>query len=327
LRIPRAENPSGGPPIRVHRFTHRPARLLVAGAALAITATTLMGVAHPAAADSGRYQVRNGDTLSQVALDHGVSAADLARVNGIDNRDRILAGTWLTIPAASPSGAPSDSTSAGNGGSPAASTTYTVMPGDNLIGIAARFGFPASTLAFVNGLPNQDLVRSGTTLQIPAAAAPTGDDQGASAPAGGGVSRVVTALQGQGRYWLSASMQRWAGEYGVPVDLLSAMTYLESGWQSAVVSSTGAIGIGQLMPDTISYMQGRIGISLDPYNPDDNTRMTAAFLRILLDETGWNPSQALAAYYQGLNAVRTHGFYEGTQTYVNGVLALRSAFA
>lgn len=278
-----------------------------------------MGVARPAAADdSGRYQVRNGDTLSQVALDNGVSVAELARVNGIDDRDRILAGTWLTIPAGFAGAAPAGSTSASNGGSPAVSTTYTVKPGDNLIGIAARFGFSPATLAFINGLPNQDLVWSGTTLQIPAAS---------SSARGGGGSRVVTTLQGQGRYWLSSSMQRWAGEYGVPVDLLSAMTYLESGWQPAVVSSTGAIGIGQLMPDTIAYMQRRIGISLDPYNADDNTRMSAAFLRILLDETGWNPSLALGAYYQGLNAVRTHGFYEGTQTYVNVVLALRPAFA
>src|SRR3954451_15214659 len=98
------------------------------------------------------------------------------------------------------------------------------------------------------------------------------------------------------------------------------------GRQAEITSSTGAVGIGQLMPDIVRLMQQRIGIPLDPRNPDDNTRMSAAFLRLLLDETGWDTPQALAAYYQGLGALRARGMLDGTQAYVDGVLSLRSSF-
>ncbi len=301
---PRAENPG--------RFTvgmklfppHRRARqrLVATGAALAIGSASFIALVTPAAADdaSGRYQVRRGDTLSQVALDHGVTPSALADANGISNHDVIYAGTWLTIPGGS------QLTSTGGGAQGAGTSSYAVQPGDTLISVAARFGLSPSTLASANGLSDPNLVRSGTTLQIPgsggssdgSASAPAADSNGSSSGSG-----VTAKLQAQGRYWLASSMQHWAAEYGVPADLLSAMTYLESGWQSSIVSSTGAIGIGQLMPDTIRLMQARIGVPLDPRNPDDNTRMTAAFLRLLLDETGWDASQALAAYYQGLGAL------------------------
>jgi LysM repeat protein len=286
--------------IRAHPTTHRPRqfprRLGVAALALTIGTVACLSASAPARADD-RYQVRRGDTLSQVAVDHGVTPAALARANGIGNADLIYEGMWLDVPGAS----------SGTGADTPAPGSYTVQPGDTVSGIAAQLGVDPSALVATNGLTDPDSITAGTTLQVP-----------------GPVTAAVS--NDPGRRTVGASMDRWAAEYGVPADLLKAMTYLESGWQAGVTSSTGAIGIGQLMPDTVRLMQQRIGVPLDPWNADDNARMSAAFLRLLLDETGWDPSRALAAYYQGLGALRARGMLDGTQAYVDDVLALRSSF-
>ncbi|KAK9759966.1 hypothetical protein K7432_016473 [Basidiobolus ranarum] len=44
------------------------------------------------------YEIQQGDTLSQIAQNHGVTVADLAERNGIANVDDIQAGEQLFIP-------------------------------------------------------------------------------------------------------------------------------------------------------------------------------------------------------------------------------------
>ncbi|MDZ7810578.1 MAG: LysM peptidoglycan-binding domain-containing protein [Arhodomonas sp.] len=48
-------------------------------------------------ADAREYTVRSGDTLSEIASNHGVSVQRLRRVNGIDG-DVIATGMTLQIP-------------------------------------------------------------------------------------------------------------------------------------------------------------------------------------------------------------------------------------
>ena len=47
-------------------------------------------------------------------------------------------------------------------------TIYIVQPGDTLGSIAARYGFPTSDLAKVNGLINPNLIYVGQPIVIPA---------------------------------------------------------------------------------------------------------------------------------------------------------------
>ena len=102
---------------------------------------------------------------------------------------------------------------------------------------------------------------------------------------------------------------------------------MESGWQSSVVSPSGAIGIGQLLPATAAFVAAAlIGVPLDPNVPDDNIRMSARFLSYLLGLTGGDVSQALAGYYQGLTSVRRDGMKATTAAYVTVVLALEARF-
>lgn len=121
-------------------------------------------------------------------------------------------------------------------------------------------------------------------------------------------------------------IDHWAAHYGVPADLMKALTWFESGWNNSLVSSTGAIGIGQLMPDTVRFVSDiLIGIPLDPNSPNDNVRMSARFLAYLLNATG-EPRLALGAYYQGLASLRRNGIFKSSVFYVEGILALRSRF-
>lgn len=273
-----------------------------AGAALA-TVTGLL-LAGPAAT----YRVQKGDTLDRIARRFGTTTPALAAANAITDHDHVVAGRVLQVPSA-----------AGR-----VATRYVVREGDALDRIARRFGTTTAALMSANGIRSADLIRIGQRLTIPAGAAATTT---AAAPAGGSSGLPGRLLARPERLALMPRFDAWARTYGVPADLLKAMTWVESGWQMNRVSSTGAIGIGQLMPDTVDFVSGvLLRADLDPRRTDDNIRMSARFLRYLLDQTGGRVDQALAAYYQGLQALRSRGMYPGTRQYVATVLAFRPRF-
>ena len=200
-----------------------------------------------------------------------------------------------------------------------ASAAYTVQAGDTLSAIAARFHIPVADLARANAIEDPDRLFAGHTLVVPASRV-------AAVGSGGG---LPTRLQGAPeRLALVPRFRRWASANGLPVDLLMATTWLESGWQNSVVSPVGAIGIGQLMPGTVEFIRSElIGVrSLDPAVPEHNIRMSARYLRWLLKWSGGEVRTALAGYYQGPASVRARGAFPGTVLYVDGVLALRSRF-
>jgi soluble lytic murein transglycosylase-like protein len=130
------------------------------------------------------------------------------------------------------------------------------------------------------------------------------------------------------RAQLQPVFHQWAAAFGVPVNLLEAMCWWESGWQADVVSSTGAVGIGQLEPQTVSILRIRLGDpSLDPTVPSDNIEMSAALLHDLLVETGGSESLALASYYQGFASVSQSGMFASTAQYVQGILSSVPSFS
>lgn len=201
--------------------------------------------------------------------------------------------------------------------------THVVVPGETLSGIATRHGTSVAAVAAANGLADPDLVVAGTTLTIPAAAAaPAGGGDGG----GGGGGDLPERLQASPeRLALIPTFDHWAARNAIPADLLKAVTWLESGWQQHQVSSTGAVGIGQLMPDTVAFMRQLIGRDLDPTVAEDNIRMSARYLRWLLARYP-TAAEALAGYYQGPTSVARDGTYAETDRYVADVLALRARF-
>jgi len=191
--------------------------------------------------------------------------------------------------------------------------TYAVRAGDNLETIAKRNGTTVQALAAANHILNPNLVMIGMKLKIPAPSAP-------KLP-----SRLLAHPE---RLALAPRFDYWARVYAVPPDMLKGLAWYESGWQNQVVSKTGAVGVGQLEPFTSDFVAKQLlsNPALDPKKVDDNIRMSARFLRFLLDRTGGAPGLALAAYYQGLKMTQQGKFFDDTKTYVAGVSAARAHF-
>jgi LysM repeat protein len=280
------------------------------------------------------HTIQKGETLGAIARTYGVSLSALAKANGLADPNRIVAGSVISLPG--PAGPSPSSTAVTTTAKNPAGSSHTIQLGETLEQVARRYGISVSALAAANGLANPDLVKSGTMLRIPGAAgAVTGPAQ--ARPTGQAVvvpmppatlaavrttPRIVVPADRAG---LRSAFLRFSRLAGVPSDLAMALAWQESGWQRNKVSSTRAVGVMQLMPDTIDFVSTQLlGIKpLDPRDPIANIRMGTRFLRYLLDANGGNVDRALASYYQGLRSVREHGMLDETRQFVANVKALR----
>ncbi|HWW54799.1 MAG TPA: transglycosylase SLT domain-containing protein [Acidimicrobiales bacterium] len=206
-----------------------------------------------------------------------------------------------------------------------AAVSYTVRGGDTVTSIAGHFGVAPDSVASANHLGNADVIYAGQRLVVPSPSV-----QAPGAPAGVMVSPGVLPsllLAHPSRLALRPVFRRWARAYGVSASLVEALTWMESGWQNKVVSPTGAIGIGQLEPSTVKFVCGTLlHVSLNPHVSADNIRMTARFLRWLLDQTHGDVATAIGGYYQGLASMRARGPLRWTRTYITDIQGLSIAF-
>ncbi|WP_221444663.1 lytic transglycosylase domain-containing protein [Caulobacter sp. YL-Caulobacter] len=113
-----------------------------------------------------------------------------------------------------------------------------------------------------------------------------------------------------------------ADAYALDRGLVEAVAWRESRFRPAARSSKGAIGVMQLMPDTAR------DLGVDPFDPAQNIRGGALYLRRMLTTFGGDVRLALAAYNAGPGAVRKHGGvppYAETQAYVTSILGRMAA--
>lgn len=277
-----------GPRTRVVGW--RRAGILAAVAVFAAVPITL-------AIASETHVVGPGETLSGIADQYGISVDELANENSIADPDLIFEGQTLRIgPGASAQQTPSS----------AAELTHTVLEGETLTDIAALFGTSVDEIVRLNDIEDPNVVRIGQTLRVP------------TPRASGHVSRAEAR----------AILRDAEAEFGLPRGLLLALAWQESGWQQAIVSDAGAIGITQLLPATADW-------AIEQFVPDahnwrgsatDNARMGAAVLAYYLRRTGGDERMALAAYYQGWKSVSEHGFFDETVDYVDSIVALQPQF-
>jgi soluble lytic murein transglycosylase-like protein len=97
---------------------------------------------------------------------------------------------------------------------------------------------------------------------------------------------------------LHETSMRWveyyAAAYRVPVELVEAIIDEESGWNPYSVSSKGAAGIMQLMPETAI----RFGVH-NRFRVAENIRGGVAYLAWLTQQFGGDLRLVTAAYYVG----------------------------
>ena len=88
-----------------------------------------------------------------------------------------------------------------------------------------------------------------------------------------------------------------AQRFGIPASWIGAVMAIESGGDVLALSSQGAMGLMQIMPETWAGLRARHGFSDNSYDPRDNILAGAAYLRELYDRYG-SPG-FLSAYNAG----------------------------
>lgn len=107
--------------------------------------------------------------------------------------------------------------------------------------------------------------------------------------------------------------------FGVPRELVIAVSRAESAFRSDVTSPAGAKGLMQLMPATAAGL----GVT-DVTDPWQNLAGGTKYLRQLMDRFDGDLTKVVAGYNAGPNAVARHGGippYAETRTYVARVFA------
>jgi soluble lytic murein transglycosylase-like protein len=121
-----------------------------------------------------------------------------------------------------------------------------------------------------------------------------------------------------------AKLDVWSARLGVDPHLVRALAWMESGFQTRIVSDAGARGVLQTLPVTRQYVQDVLVGRPLPHTVDGDIEVGILYLRHLLQVFYGNERLALAGWYQGERAVREHGLYKVTRPFVANVLALRA---
>jgi lysozyme family protein len=117
----------------------------------------------------------------------------------------------------------------------------------------------------------------------------------------------------------------WARHYGVDRQLVHAVAWMESGYQTNLTSAAGAWGVMQILPVTWRYVENVLVGSKVPHTASGNVRVGVVYLRQLLREFNGSERLALAAWYQGPASVRRRGLLHETKVFVANVLALEQS--
>jgi soluble lytic murein transglycosylase-like protein len=243
------------------------------------------------------HTVQPGEGFIVIARRYGVRPTRLAAVNGLTVRSIIAPGQRLRIPgrvtATRKTPAPR-----------LPSISHTVQAGESFFSIAQRYHVSPWRLARANRLSLMETIVPGQRLSLPPGA------------------HVGTSSAPVERDAIRAAIDRWSGVYGVDPKLARALAWMESGFQQDVVSSAGAIGVMQLLPETWEFVDSVLLGEATPRTYEGNVRAGVRFLRWQLDEFDGNVRLALAGYYQGARAVRERGLFEDTKQYVSVILQL-----
>ncbi|MCS6777423.1 MAG: lytic transglycosylase domain-containing protein [Chloroherpetonaceae bacterium] len=119
---------------------------------------------------------------------------------------------------------------------------------------------------------------------------------------------------------IEAHIEKYARLNGLDPQLVRAVIQQESGGNPRAVSTAGAQGLMQLMPETAALYGVR-----DSFDPEQNIAAGTRHLAGLLREFRGDLPLALAAYNAGIGTVRRYGGippYTETRQYVQRILSM-----
>jgi soluble lytic murein transglycosylase-like protein len=180
---------------------------------------------------------------------------------------------------------------------------YVVRAGDSLTTIARSHGTSIRILASLNHLDPAKPIIIGQRLKVPVV-----------------VRASLSAASGE----VPALLDSWSTKLGVDPHLVRALAWMESGYQTSIVSPAGAVGVLQTLPSTRRYVETVLNGGPIPQTVNGDVEVGVLYLKHLLAAFDGNESLALAGWYQGERAVRKNGPYAETKPFVANVLALRS---
>jgi nucleoid-associated protein YgaU len=182
-------------------------------------------------------------------------------------------------------------------------TTYVVRPGDTLTAIAKSHGTTIAAIASSNHIDPAKPIVIGQKLKLPRAVTPS--------------SLASQSVN------VRAILDTWSGKLGVDPHLVRALAWMESGYQTKIVSPAGAVGVLQTLPTTREYVETVLAGKKIPHTVNGDVEVGVLFLKHLIETFNGDEKLALAGWYQGERAVRKHGPYKVTKPFVANVLALR----
>jgi soluble lytic murein transglycosylase-like protein len=209
-------------------------------------------------------------------------------------------------------------------GTARAHVPHTVQPGESLWSIAAANGVGVEQLAADNGLAPDALLVTGTTVQIPEAPSiATGAETSGSREC---VWRCNSPVHPHPTDEVVGAEQvgEVADRYGMSPSMVQAMAWRESGFSNAAVSSAGARGVRQIIPDTWTFVDNALTESTVPTaSAESNLEAGVIYLHHLYHLAGGDRERTIGSYFQGPNR---DDLLPETRRYVRDVSRTQAAF-